>query len=95
MTIRETIRQAQGTMATMGRRYTRTYHLGGVRWGGKYIIWEQPPIQYPQSLGELCLELLADRVSGVGPHGYLHEWTPRDIEGGMALRRALYHRRTA
>lgn len=112
MTIRETIRRGHDTLA----RFPRCEE-GEIRLIVNIISddkarryrWEiaKPPIQYPQSLGELCLEIAAKHIKDHEEKTYYKDgcsitqdtyatwstWTNSMVRQDLAaLRRALYHR---
>ena len=116
MTIRETIRQAQETMAWLGLQPVLVATIrGGSFYNGvkgyppdEEIFFQRPPdVQYPQSLGELCLEELANKIRRDAKFIdlWLRGYSLLSIEELVSLyalrieckdlRRALYHRRTA
>lgn len=100
MTIRETVREAQELTTKLG--------CGSTGWVGMGPDWRNfliriHPIQYPQSLGELCIELAQDRLLKIRR---TQDGIPVVVKDGIAwyeppipivrdiqeLRQAMYHR---
>ena len=89
MTIHETVRQAQDTLVRVriNQRpalFRRIFPPTDKPWP----IYGFPPVQYPQSLGELCIELSQDafrawKMGTTGPRGFtLHmSWVPGQDRG--------------
>lgn len=73
MTIRETIRLWQRTMAYYGREMypvTMTYTVHQRPGKAPFMRFDDPLMPYPQSLGELCLDVCYEHrmKHGDGPH---------------------------
>jgi len=107
--VRETVRQAQENMANIWHSYCNRMHRKAETCGGVYSLYPYPPpIQYPKSLGELCIEVW---------DGWLHQralirenmnptvldercfgrpsgwWYGREVVPDLrGLRRAMWHR---
>lgn len=113
MTIRETIRQANALMVAMAwsreRQFLREVGAESLFpiFTGLVLHPPKRPVQYPPSLGELCLEELANKIRRDAKFIdlWLRGYSLLSIEELVSLyalriecedlRRALYHRRTA
>ena len=96
-TIRQIVRQGQDTLARILREPTLVANEAVVVSLAplhSYWVSEYPPIQYPQSLGELCLEAVADatRRCVITFCPYPVGLTDEARSHIHALRRAMYFR---